>query len=355
MIKQMSWILVGIVAIFITIHFSNKLIWKITPFTYFFGLILMILPRIFYSQAVYDSTGSYNWVVIGNTPLFQPSEFMKISYILLLSYIIAKHNAYFTHRIVKSDIWLIIKMGFVTLPVAATLAIQSDFGTFLVFIAIFLGTLLLTGISWRILIPLFSGLIMLGSLLIFLVTNTIGREILYKVGAKPYQFARIDSWLHPWENTSGAAYQQSKGLLAIGSGGLTGKGFNVSQVHIPVRESDMIFTVVGENFGFVGSAFVLLLYFILIYRMIRITFESNNEFYTYISTGIIMMILFHVFENVGANIGLLPLTGIPLPFISQGGSSMVGNMIGIGLILSMKYHQKPNFDDWKKYRELSSN
>ena len=93
--------------------------------------------------------------------------------------------------------------------------------------------------------------------------------------------------------------------MAIGSGGMFGKGFNVSDVYVPVRESDMIFSVIGENFGFVGSAFVILLYFILIYRMIRVCFDTNNEFYAYLATGIIMMILFHVFENIGANIGLL--------------------------------------------------
>ena len=87
----------------------------------------------------------------------------------------------------------------------------------------------------------------------------------------------------------------------------------------------------------------ILLYFILIYRMIRVTIRANNQFYIYVSTGITMMILFHVFENIGANIGVLPLTGIPLPFISQGGSSLIGNLIGIGLVLSMKYNQEPKF------------
>ena len=136
------------------------------------------------------------------------------------------------------------------------------------------------------------------------------------------------------------SYQPAQGLLAIGTGGLFGKGFNVSNIYVPVRESDMIFTVIGENFGFIGGAFVVFLYFILIYRMIRVCFDTNNEFYAYIASGLIMMLLFHVFENIGANIGLLPLTGIPLPFISQGGSSVLGNMIGIGLILSMRYQNE---------------
>ena len=138
--------------------------------------------------------------------------------------------------------------------------------------------------------------------------------------------------------------QVANSMMAIGSGGMLRKGFNVRDVYVQVRESEMIFSVIGENFGFVGSTLVILLYFVLIYRMIRVCFDTNNEFYAYIATGIIMMILFHVFENIGANIGLLPLTGIPLPFISQGGSALLSNMIGIGLILSMRYQATPEVE-----------
>ena len=102
----------------------------------------------------------------------------------------------------------------------------------------------------------------------------------------------------------------------------------------------MIFSVIGESLGFVGCCTLILIYFYLIFQMVKITFETKNAFYSYISTGIIMMILFHVFENIGMGIDLLPLTGIPLPFVSQGGSALLGNMIGIGLILSMKWHHK---------------
>ncbi|SJZ91270.1 rod shape determining protein RodA [Pilibacter termitis] len=349
--QQGIWMAIGVFAVFITIHFSNKMLWLLTPIFYGVGLIINILPRFFFSPALLERTGSYNWIVIGNKQLFQPSELLKLAYILVLAYVITQHNAYYTHRVMRSDVWLILKMSALTAPMAVLLLfVQNDFGTFLVFVAIFLGMLLLTGISWKILVPLYTVVISSGALGLFLVTNDVGREFLRKFGVQSYKFARIDTWLDPWKYSSGNGYQQARGLLAIGSGGLTGKGFNVSQVHVPVRESDMIFTVIGEDFGFIGSTFVILLYFILIYRMVRVTFESNNEFYTYISTGIIMMILFHVLENIGANIGLLPLTGIPLPFISQGGTSLVGNMIGIGLILSMKYHQKPDFEEWKESR-----
>ena len=121
-----------------------------------------------------------------------------------------------------------------------------------------------------------------------------------------------------------------------------GKGFNHLDLNVPVRESDMIFTVIAEDFGLVGGGLVLLTYLFLIYRMLRVTFKSNNRFYTFISTGLIMMIVFHIFENIGAAVGILPLTGIPLPFISQGGSSLISNLIGVGLVLSMAYHTNLN-------------
>ena len=141
-------------------------------------------------------------------------------------------------------------------------------------------------------------------------------------------------------DTSNGAYQLWQSMKAIGSGGVTGTGFNVSHVNVPVRESDMIFSVIGENFGFVGGVLLLILYFLLIYQIIQVVFDSSNQFYAYIATGVVMMLLFHIFENIGMNIGLVPLTGIPLPFISQGGSALIGNMIGVGLIMSMRYHNK---------------
>ena len=113
----------------------------------------------------------------------------------------------------------------------------------------------------------------------------------------------------------------------------------------------MIFTVIAEDFGFVGGLCLLLLYMFLVYKMLRITLKSNNQFYTYISTGFIMMLVFHIFENIGAVTGILPLTGIPLPFISQGGSAIVSNLIGIGLLLSMS-HQNRVTEERKKESRL---
>ena len=184
-----------------------------------------------------------------------------------------------------------------------------------------------------------------------MVTSSVGRTILEHIGFQAYQFDRVDTWLHPEQDTSNQGYQLWQSIKAVGSGGITGTGFDNSKVYVPVRESDMVFSVIGENFGFIGSALLILLYLLLIYLMIRVTFDTRNEFYAYISTGVIMMILFHVFENIGMNIGLLPLTGIPLPFISAGGSSLIGNLIGIGMVMSMRYHHHSYmFSNNKEFR-----
>ena len=224
------------------------------------------------------------------------------------------------------------------LPILISLKFQNDFGTGLVFFAIFCGMVLVSGVTWQILAPAATILVVVGGSALAMVTSSVGRQILEHVGFQAYQFDRVDTWLHPEQDTTNQGYQLWQSIKAVGSGGITGTGFNNSKVYVPVRESDMIFSVIGENFGFIGGVLLILIYLLLIYLMIRVTFDTKNEFYAYISTGVIMMILFHVFENIGMNIGLLPLTGIPLPFISAGGSSLIGNLIGIGMVMSMRYH-----------------
>ncbi|MDN6640131.1 MAG: FtsW/RodA/SpoVE family cell cycle protein [Tetragenococcus sp.] len=336
-IQQLLWNIVGVIAVVIIMHIKPRQLWAMTKYIYAAGLVVMALLVVFYDQGIESATGSKNWFSLGPITL-QPSELMKIAMILMLAMVVTRHNVNNQDRTLKTDGILIGKMLAVVVPVLILLTLQDDFGTTLVFLAIFGGVFLMSGISWRIILPVVAVFLVLSIGTVSLVLSDAGREFLSNTGFfSDYQFARIDSWLHPFHDVQGNSRQVATALMAIGSGGLFGKGFNTSEVDVSVRESDMIFSVIGENFGFIGSAFVVLLYFILIYHMIRVCFDTNNEFYSYIATGIIMMILFHVFENIGANIGLLPLTGIPLPFISQGGSALISNMIGVGLILSMRY------------------
>ena len=340
--QQGTWIIVGVILALIVMHMDSRLLWNLTPVLYGLGLILMVLPLFFYSPSMYALTGSKNWVAFHNTNLFQPSEMMKIAYILFLSKIVVSFQNKLKKRYLKDDFILIGQIGLATVPIAVLAGLQKDFGTFMVFLVIASGIILVSGVSWKIILPVILAAILVGVGIVAMVMDPKGQELLGHVFSQ-YQINRFLAWLHPFEYTQTFSLQQSRALIAIGVGGLFGRGFGVANINVPVRESDMIFTVIGEGFGFVGATFVILLYFILIYRMIRVTFQSNNQFYTFISTGIIMMILFHVFENIGAAIGLVPLTGIPLPFISQGGSALISNIIGLGLVLSMKYNQLPEF------------
>ena len=337
--QQLAWIVLGIIISFVVMFFNTKFLWQATPYLYALGLALMVLPLIFYNPNLVAATGAKNWMSIGGVTLFQPSEFMKISYILILARVVVqftqKHKE--KERTIALDFHLILWLIVFTLPVLVLLALQSDLGTALVFVAIFAGLVLLSGVSWKIIIPIFATVVsgIAGFLAIFITKD--GRAFMHQIGMPTYQINRILAWLNPFDYAQTTTYQQAQGQIAIGSGGLFGQGFNVSNLLIPVRESDMIFTVIAEDFGFIGSVLVITLYLLLIYRMLKITLKSNNQFYTYISTGFIMMLLFHIFENIGAVTGLLPLTGIPLPFISQGGSAIISNLIGVGLLLSMSY------------------
>ena len=336
--QQIAWIGMGCFICLIVTIFNTKFLWQITPFLYVLGLALMVLPLIFYNPSLVASTGAKNWVAYGNITLFQPSEFMKIPFILMLSRSIVQflQRNKGRERLLRQDWFLILELTIYTIPVFVLLALQQDLGTALVFMAIFAGLVLVSGVSWKIILPVVF--VLVGGLagFLFLFLSEGGRAFLHQqLGMPTSQMNRILAWLNPFDYAQTTTYQQAQGQLAIASGGLFGQGFNVSNLLVPVRESDMIFTVLGEDFGFAGSLVFLILYVCLIYRILKITLQSNNQFYTYISIGFIMMLVFHIFENIGAVTGILPLTGIPLPFVSQGGSAIISNLIGIGLVLSI--------------------
>lgn len=340
-IMQIIWYIIGTIAAAVMMHFRSKQLWNLAPIAYFIGIVLLVLVLIFYDRQTYLLQGAKSWFKLGPVT-FQPSEVVKIALIMMLGRVITQHNLDTKERTLKSDGYLLGRIALWSLPMMILILMQNDLGTMLVYLAIIIGMTLISGVSWQILLPVLGSFGLIGSVLIYLVIYN--RNLLLAIGFQNYQFARIDTWLNPFGDTSGAAYQLAQSLKAIGSGKITGKGLGVSDVYVPVRESDMIFSTIGENFGFIGSCFLIFVYFLLIYQMVRICFDTKNEFYAYLTTGVIMMIMFHVLENVGMNIGLLPITGIPLPFISQGGSSLLGNMLAVGLVMSMRYHYTSYMD-----------
>ena len=344
---QVLWIVIGLTCAFVLMFFSTKFLYALTPWLYLLGLVLMVLPLVFSNPQLVAATGSKNWVSIGGLPLFQPSELMKIAYILIMARAIVGYTD--RHRLeertIKKDWYLIGELSLISLPIFILLALQHDLGTALVFFAIYCGLVLVSGVSWKILLPIGAG--GLGAVLTFFLIflNKDGRAFLHQMGLPTYQINRLLAWLNPFQYAQTTTYQQAQGQIAVGTGGLWGQGVNMTNLNIPVRESDMIFTVIAENFGFMGSLLLILLYTLVIVRMMLVTLRSHSAFYTYISSGFMMMLLFHIFENIGAVTGLLPLTGIPLPFISQGGSSIISNLIGIGIVLSMSYQNKKKAEE----------
>lgn len=339
-IMQGIWYVLGVAAAAVIMLFDSEQLWKLTSYLYVIGILALIITLLFYDRELSVKTGAKSWIRIPfiNFTL-QPSEFVKIPYILILAKTTTLHNARFKHRTVESDFMLIGKYILWSIPPFTLIMKQNDLGTTLVYIAILAGIFLLSGIQWKIIVPIVVVVVGLAAGIIILVVYN--RDFLQTtLGVQSYQFDRIDTWLDPYHDTSQASYQVVQAFKAIGSGGVFGKGLGASDVYIPVRESDMIFATIGENFGFVGASFLIFVYFVLVYNMIRIVYDTKNEFYTYIAAGVIMMLVFHILENIGMNIGLLPVTGIPLPFISQGGSALLGNMMGIGLIMSMRFHHR---------------
>jgi|SRR5699024_8489456 len=339
-IMQLIWYILGSGVAATVMLFDSEQLWKITNYLYWIGIGILILTLIFYDRGLAATAGAKRWV---NVPvinfMLQPSEFVKFPYILMLAKTTTLHNTKYITRTVKSDFILLGKLILWSVLPFSLIMLQPDLGTTLVYAAILGGVIILSGIQWKILLPIILTVLLVGVGAVYLVVYN--REFLKNVfGLHEYQFLRVDTWLDPYHDTTATSYQVTQGFKAIGSGGVFGKGLGISEVYVPVRESDMIFATIGENFGFLGGSSLVFIYFVLVYNMIKIVYDTKNEFYAYIATGVIMMLVFHVLENIGMNIGLLPVTGIPLPFVSQGGSALLGNMIGIGLVMSMRFHHR---------------
>lgn len=337
--QQVMWYVVGTIVIIIVIQFDSDQLKKMSWYMYGIGLLMLLVlflaPHTSYTPI---RNGSQSWFVIKGVGSIQPSELMKIFTIVVLAKVVADHHYKFIHKNVKTDFWLLIKIGIiVALPVFMILK-QPDLGTSLVFIAIFLGVVLVSGITWKLLLPIFGSIgLLCGTVLYMAIWKP---HLLQYIGVQPYQFKRIYSWLDPYSYRSDEGFQLINSLLAIGSGQTSGKGFGNREVYMPESHSDFIFSTIGEEFGFIGGSFVIGLFFLLIYQITKTGLDTKNPFYTYICVGVISMLAFHVFENIGMTIGLLPITGIPLPFVSYGGSSLLANMLAMGIILSIQYHYK---------------
>lgn len=338
LLKQIIFYIAGLGIILTVITLDSDQIRRMSWYAYGLGIFVLAFLVVAPSSIAPVINGAKSWYKLPGFSL-QPSEFMKIFLIIALANVIVTHHSKNVIKTLSSDFWLLIKLGLVTaLPLLLVMQ-QPDLGTSIVMLAILAGMIFVSGITWKLLLPIFGGGAALGSLILLLVVKF--PEFIEKyLGVKQYQLGRIYSWLDPYNYESTTGYHLTRSLLAIGSGETTGKGTGNREVYLPESQTDFIFSVIGEEYGFVGTSIVLSLFFLLIYHIMKLAMETKNQFYTYICVGVISMITYHVFQNVGMTIGVLPITGIPLPFISYGGSSLLGNMLGMGIIFSIGYHYK---------------
>ena len=269
--------------------------------------------------------GSRRWIEL---PFFtfQPSELGKMLLVLALAGFAIDRARRVTERQRTARLLL---MGFVP---AFIVFVQPDLGTAIVYVVITLAILFVVGVRWTH-FALLGAVLVTAVMSVLVIAPAIGHPVL-----KGYQQERLTSFLNPSSDPRDATYQIDQSLIAVGSGGKTGRGTNSTQTEngfVPDRTTDFIFSVIGERFGFVGAAFVLSLYALLIWRALRIMTLSKNLYGSLIAGAIAAMFMCQVFVNVGVAIGIMPVTGIPLPLMSFGGSSVVVTLMAIGLLQSI--------------------
>ena len=306
---------------------------KISVYLYIVGVILLFLLEIS-PESLAESRNNAKRAFTG-LPGFtlQPAELTKLAFILFMAATITKHKQKYEFATTKSDFLLIGKVGIYTLIPIFFIFQQPDLGTSIVFVFIAATMILLSGIDWKILLSVAIGSIAAIGLSLMLIVNL--PELAEKViGIKPYQIERIETWFTPEVQDSNDTYQIDLSMLAVGSGKLSGKGMGNPEVQLPEAHTDFIFSIIGESFGFIGSAGVVFLFFLLLYKLITLGMQviEKNPFGAYFTFGYMSLILIHTFQNIGMTIGIMPITGIPLLFISYGGSTVLSSMVGFGIV-----------------------
>lgn len=316
--RQVLWVFLGTLAVVALMSFDYRRLSRLAPTLYGMNLLLLLAVAVLGTAAY----GAQRWLYLGPVGI-QPSEVGKLLIIITLAVYLAGRA-----REAGSLRDLVIAHVHVFIPVLLVLR-QPDLGTAFVFMAVLMGMLLVSGARLQHL----AGLVGAGAVLVVLAVEL---QLL-----QDYQIQRLLVFLNPDIDPQGAGYNVLQSQIAIGSGGLFGKGlFEGTQSglnFLPVNDKDFIFSVLGEEFGFAGAGLVLGLYFLLLSRGISIAAKARDRLGTLLAAGIVSMLACQIIVNIGMTIGIMPVTGIPLPFLSYGGSSLITNMAAVGLLLSIGY------------------
>ena len=316
--KQIIWLVVSLIAMVIVMFIDYNLLLKASPVLY--GLTIVLLIAVLFTKPV---NGATSWFNIGAFSL-QPGEFAKVTVILFLTYVITKIQRKGQEEINKPTRLLII-LSALAVPVLLIVK-QPDYGTALAFIVAMALMLFASGLDKKYII---------GTILLVVIAV----PLLYNFVLPEHAKTRIDVFLNPESDPRGSGYNIIQSKLAIGAGGLTGMGLlkgNQTQLgFLYPKTIDFIYSVIGEEMGFIVAGAIILLFVYLITKSIYVAKTAKDKAGSMIAIGITGIFLFHVLENIGMVMGLLPITGVPLPFVSYGGSSLITNFICIGLLMNI--------------------
>ncbi|WP_339257696.1 FtsW/RodA/SpoVE family cell cycle protein [Paenibacillus sp. FSL R5-0713] len=329
----------GFIVFFGMSMINYKFIIKNYLYIYGVGMLLLIFVM-FFGKEYYGAKG---WLSIFGVSL-QPAELFKLCLIVFLSAFLARKKnrpLYFGRDV--------IPISLCVLPPLLLVLLQNDLGNALSYVVILVGLLWIGNIKFT---HALIGFIIavatfIGGTQAYIHYHDEIVKFLNDIG-RSHWADRFDPWLVPELTSRDVLWQTYNAKLAIGSGGITGKGYlegtTIQSNRVPLAYADSIFVQIGEEFGFIGASVLLLLYFILIHRLVLIALECKDRAGPYLIVGIIAMLLYQIFVNIGPFIGLMPLTGITLPFISSGGTSIMLNMISMGIVMSIKVHTEENED-----------
>lgn len=324
-IKQIFWYIAGIFTIYIITKIKNDSILKITWILYIIGNVFLLLLLFFGTNI----NNAKCWFTIKGIGTIQPSEFMKIILIITIAKMINNFHQKYINPTVKEEFVFLIKISATVLIPSILTFLEPDTGVVLIYLLITFVMLFISGIRYRWFIIFFLILLVsVGSVLLIYFLNS---DLFIKIFGTSF-FLRVDRLLD-WNNKSG--FQLNNGLLAIGSAGFFGHGFRNTPIYFPEAQTDFIFAVFASNFGLLGSLILLSLIALFDIRISLIAMRSNTNINKYIIGGILGMLIYQQLQNIGMTFGLMPITGITLPFISYGGSSLISYMIMIGIVFNI--------------------
>lgn len=307
-----------------------------------YGFVMILLFGLFIHEKgimnipfAKNINGATCWYILPGIGTLQPSEFMKIALALVVADIIQKHNEFYPHlkRTVKTDFLLLLKIGAAIVPPAFLIFEQPDSGVTMIILFFVALMIFSSGIKWRY-IFIVGSIAMVGITIFILAVGVFPDFLTNVLGIQAYKLSRFFGWFDPFGTIQGAGNQLAKGLLAIGSGHLIGNGFQSLTTYFPEAHTDFIFAVIGMDFGLIGTLITVILCGLFDFEILNTATLNRGHYNSYLCVGIFGMLFFQQIQNIGMTIGMLPITGVTLPFISYGGSSLLSYMILFGLILS---------------------